>query len=408
MRKLKKGFAVATVMAMALSMLTACGDSKEVTGNLNATDTDAEESATADTSDMTIDEYIEAYAEGVELGDYIGIEYEYDPAEVTDDDVQTEIDSFVESCETYEEDLESVAEDGDTVNIDFVGTIDGVEFDGGSTEGEGYDLVLGSASLIDDFEAQIVGHTPGETFDVEVTFPDDYGSDDLNGKDAVFETTLNYIKIPIEAEYNDELVAANTDYSTTDEYEEYIRTSLEESNEATALSSAQNTVMTNVINKATISNIPEDEVNELADTIVSQLESQATSYGVEYSTFIYYYYGYSDEDEFYDYVVLVCEESVKEKMVVCAIAKAEGITIDSDEEDAYIAELAESNGVTSDDIEEAYSSEDLMYYTLADKVMDFLMENGTQIESTEEDTEEASEETEEADESGEDTEEEAE
>lgn len=85
------------------------------------------------------------------------------------------------------------AEDGDTVNIDFTGTVDGEEFDGGSTNGEGYDLVLGSNSFIDDFEEQIEGHHPGETFDVNVTFPDDYSETSLAGKDAVFETTLNGI-----------------------------------------------------------------------------------------------------------------------------------------------------------------------------------------------------------------------
>ncbi len=387
MRKLKKGLAVVLAAAMTLSMVTACGDEKEVTGNLNATATDAEDTASVDTSDMTIDEYIELYAEGVTLGDYIGIEYEYDLTEVTDDDVQEQVDSFIESCDTYEEDLESAAEDGDTVNIDFVGTVDGEEYDGMSTDGEGYDLVLGSGSLIDDFEDQIVGHLPGETFDVEVTFPDDYGVDELNGQDAVFETTLNYIKITVEAEYSDELVAANTDYSTMEEYEAAIRETLEESAESTALTSAQNVVMTSAINNATIENIPEDEVNELADTIVSELQEQAESYGIEYATLIYYYYGYEDEDEFYDYVVLVCEETVKEKMVVCAIAKAEGITIDADEEDAYVEEVAESYGVTADEVEETYSSEEIMYYTLAEKVMNFLMDNAVQVESTDDEEE---------------------
>ncbi len=388
MRKFKKGLAVVLAAAMTLSMVTACGDEKDVTGNLNdATTTDAEDTASVDTSDMTIDEYIELYAEGVTLGDYIGIEYEYDLTEVTDDDVQEQVDSFIESCDTYEEDLESAAEDGDTVNIDFTGTVDGEEYDGMSTDGEGYDLVLGSGSLIDDFEDQIVGHLPGETFDVEVTFPDDYGVDELNGQDAVFETTLNYIKITVEAEYSDELVAANTDYSTMEEYEAAIRETLEESAESSALTSAQNVVMTSAINNATIENIPEDEVNELADTIVSELQEQAESYGIEYATLIYYYYGYEDEDEFYDYVVLVCEETVKEKMVVCAIAKAEGITIDADEEDAYVEEVAESYGVTADEVEETYSSEEIMYYTLAEKVMDFLMDNAVQVESTDDEEE---------------------
>lgn len=332
---------------------------------------------------MTIDEYIAKYAAGVTLGDYKGIEYEYAPAAVTDADVQNKVDSFVSSCTTYDEDKTSTAKNGDIVNIDFVGTVDGEEFEGGNTEGAGYDLTLGSGSFIDDFEEQVEGHKAGDTFDVNVTFPDNYGNEELNGKDAVFKTTLNFIKIPVEAEYNDDLVAANTSYKTTAEYEASIREELNASNEATALSSAQNVVMTSVINKATIENVSEDEVNDLADEIITQLKTQASTYGIEFETFISYYYGYSDEESFQKYVVEVCEESVKEKMVVCAIAQTENITIDADEEEAYIEKLAENNNATVDAVKEQYSSEDLMYYTLADKVMTFLLENGKKTESTE-------------------------
>ncbi len=84
-------------------------------------------------------------------------------------------------------------EDGDTVNIDYVGSIDGVEFSGGSTNGAGTDLTIGSGSYIDDFEEQLIGYHPGDTVDVTVTFPEDYGVDDLNGQEAVFEVTINGI-----------------------------------------------------------------------------------------------------------------------------------------------------------------------------------------------------------------------
>lgn len=84
-------------------------------------------------------------------------------------------------------------EDGDTVNIDFIGSVDGVEFDGGNTKEAGTDLVIGSNSYIDDFEEQLIGHHPGETVDVNVTFPENYGKKDLNGKDALFKVTINGI-----------------------------------------------------------------------------------------------------------------------------------------------------------------------------------------------------------------------
>lgn len=94
---------------------------------------------------------------------------------------------------SYSTDTSLTVEDGDTVNIDYVGTVDGVEFDGGSTEGMGTDLVIGSGSYIGDFEEQLIGAHPGETVEVNVTFPDDYYSTDMAGKDAVFTVTINGI-----------------------------------------------------------------------------------------------------------------------------------------------------------------------------------------------------------------------
>lgn len=94
---------------------------------------------------------------------------------------------------TLQTDSSLTVEDGDTVNIDYVGSVDGVEFEGGNTQGYGADLVIGSGSYIDDFEDQLIGAHPGDTVDVVVTFPENYGVDELNGKEAVFVTTVNGI-----------------------------------------------------------------------------------------------------------------------------------------------------------------------------------------------------------------------
>ena len=102
--------------------------------------------------------------------------------------------SVIEAEETtYQTDPSLTVENGDTVNIDYVGSIDGVEFSGGNTQGMGTDLVIGSGSYIDDFEEQLIGAHPGDNVTVTVTFPEDYGKEDLNGKEAVFEVTVNGI-----------------------------------------------------------------------------------------------------------------------------------------------------------------------------------------------------------------------
>ncbi len=398
MRKFGKTFVLAAALVMSMSLMVGCGDDKKEKGVISAQNTtsDSEEASNGtNTSDMTLDEYIEYYGKDVTLGDYKGIEYENSPVQTTDADVELKVQEFVDSCTTYEEDKESEAKIGDTVNIDFVGTVDGVEFDGGSTAGAGYDIVLGSGSFIDDFEDQIAGHKPGETFDVTVTFPDNYGVDELNGKDAVFETTLNYIKIPVEAEYNDELVAANTDYSNTADYENAIKEELQTMNDASALASAQNVVMVTAINNAIINNLSETEITEEAAAIKASLQAQAESYNIDYATYILYYYGYEDEAEFDEYIKSVCEENLKEKMVVCAIAMAENITVTEDEIAEYKKQIAEENGISEEDVTTYYEQADIMYYTLADKVMQFMMDNGVNTAGTTEEDSTVSEETEE-------------
>lgn len=94
---------------------------------------------------------------------------------------------------SYSADTSLTVEDGDTVNIDYIGSVDGVEFDGGNTQGQGTDLTIGSGKYIDDFEEQLIGAHPGDEVDVTVTFPDDYGNEELNGKEALFEVTINGI-----------------------------------------------------------------------------------------------------------------------------------------------------------------------------------------------------------------------
>ena len=102
-------------------------------------------------------------------------------------------DNSTDDSTSYSTDSSLTVEDGDTVNIDYVGSVDGVEFDGGNTQGMGTDLVIGSGSYIDDFEEQLIGAHPGDNVEVTVTFPEDYGNEELNGKEAVFDVTVNGI-----------------------------------------------------------------------------------------------------------------------------------------------------------------------------------------------------------------------
>ena len=109
------------------------------------------------------------------------------------EDTSTASSASTSASASLQTDTSLTIEDGDTVNIDYVGSIDGVEFEGGNTKGNGADLVIGSPTYIDDFEEQLIGHHPGDSVDVTVTFPEDYGKDELNGKEALFKVTINGI-----------------------------------------------------------------------------------------------------------------------------------------------------------------------------------------------------------------------
>ena len=113
--------------------------------------------------------------------------------EATEDTSSNDTGDTTDAGASYSTDTALTVEDGDTVNIDYVGTVDGEEFSGGNTNGAGTDLVIGSGSYIDDFEDQLIGAHPGDTVEVTVTFPEDYGVEELNGKEAVFTVTVNGI-----------------------------------------------------------------------------------------------------------------------------------------------------------------------------------------------------------------------
>lgn len=374
MRKLKKGCAIVLALALSMSLMTGCGD-KGKSDDKKDTGTKTEATATdaADDNSETIGQLVDYYAQNVELGTYKGVEYTKTDVEVTDDEVQEQVDQFVDGLASFDKDTTSEAKIGDTVNIDYVGSVDGEEFEGGNTNGSGYDLVLGSGSFIDDFEDQIVGHKAGDTFVVKATFPENYGRDNLNGKEAEFETTLNYIKIDKPATYNDELVAANTDYKTTKEYEESVRESLKADKEASALALAQNEIMVKIINDSKINNMSTAEIQASADQIISSISAQAENYGMDYATYIKYYYGYEDEDEFAQQVYQICQESLKEKMVVCAIAKAENITVTDQEAEDYLNDYAKDNNVDVDSLKSSVSDLDIKYNALSYKVMNELL-----------------------------------
>ena len=232
------------------------------------------------------------YLKGVTATDYVNLPDDYaditisaDLGQVSDEDIDNYITSNVlSSFATDEQVTDRAAADGDTVNIDYVGRIDGVAFDGGNTNGGGADLKLGSGTYIDNFEEQIVGHTPGETFDVTVTFPEDYGNEDLNGKEAVFETTLNYIKETVTPELTDDWVKENLSETMSlnniDELKAFVKSTMLYDNQASD-------VYTALHDKVSYTDeLPQIALDYYRDVLLYRIYTYAQKYGTTMDTLL--------------------------------------------------------------------------------------------------------------------------
>ena len=231
--------------------------------------------------------------------DYASIPLKKADIEPTEEDVQSQIDSLLSQNTTTQQITDRAAADGDTVNIDYVGTVDGVAFTGGTYSG--YSLTLGSGSFIDGFEDQIVGHKPGETFDVNVTFPDGYSDSTdaegnavvLSNKKAVFSVTLNYISEEILPELTDAWVEEN--FSSTDGVHtvEDLRAEYQKMLYQNNLNTA---VMDYLLANSTFKDLPKEVTDYQVNQCLNYYYTMAQYYGYDLDSFLQAAAGYNSAD----------------------------------------------------------------------------------------------------------------
>ncbi|MBE5037026.1 trigger factor [Subdoligranulum sp. DSM 109015] len=361
--KLKHSIRAGALM-LALSMvLVGCSkdESQSSTSETSSSENAAtSESATAETADAYAylanfsfsDGFDEnGYLKGIKALDYVTLPEDYNsltlPAgtdTVTDEDVDSYIETnILSNFATDEQVTDRAAEMGDTVNIDYVGSVDGVEFDGGSAQG--YDLTLGSGSFIDDFEDQIAGHTPGETFNVEVTFPDPYQNNpDLAGKEAVFVTTLNYISESVNPELTDAWVAENInpylELTTVDSLKTYVHDSLVESN-------MSNAVYQQLVENTTFAETyPESATQYFNDSFLFSYYIYAANYGMTLDEFVSAT-GYGSAADLLTMASSSIENSMKQALLMQAIAEQEGVVCDDAALDANINDFFSTDDTSS-------------------------------------------------------------
>ena len=361
-----KKYAVLCACGLAAAMVfSGCGK-KDDTKDTTPAQTEA-------TSEAETSEDLEIKGD-VKLGEYKNIEVTKQNTTVTDEELQTTVDSYIKANPDYVE-VDRPAKEGDTVNIDYVGMKDGVAFEGGTAEGQ--DLTLGSGSMIDGFEDGLVGAKKGETKTLNLTFPEDYANTELAGQAVTFDVTVNAVKEEQPAELNDEFVQKmnpDSDITTVEQYRESIRTSMQESLDSQALIQKQNDVLEAVISNCQFSDIDARVEQEFQDQW-EQINNMAAIYGMDIEMYAAMS-GATSVDEFQEMVKEDVSNGIKLELMMNAVAEAEGITLT----DQDYAELAESNGAESaDELIEQYGAEMVDEAALQIKVMNFLTDNAVEV-----------------------------
>ncbi len=307
----------------------------------------------------------------VTLGEYTGLNVTVPSPEVTEM-AQTQYLMQIYFGNMVTEESEKITnravKEGDVVNIDYTGKKNGVAFDGGTATDQ-Y-LGIGTGSFIKGFEEGLVGVTPGETVDLNLTFPTDYHSADLAGQAVVFTVTVNYIY----PDYNDAEVASwgNANYSTVEELKQFIYDGLSAQNKYYYDMDVENAVLEAFMNQCVFTELPEEVVNRYKTNLQNSMVAEAAQFGTDAEKYCEYFYG-MDLATFLDTYGL---ESAKQSLAFQAVANAQNLNISEEELDAKIKEAAIANGFVS--VEEfmgTNTKDDYREYFTYEAAVEYLVNN---------------------------------
>jgi trigger factor len=291
----------------------------------------------------------------ITLGQYSGLAVTKESAELTEEEFQNELDALLDDYSYYEEITDRKVEEGDRVRADYAGYKDGEAFAGGTA----YDQEItakGGTGYIDGFAEAFIGQTPGEEFSFNVTFPEDYGYEELNGKEVTFVATVHGILSDrlIVPELTDEFVSSNFGYDSADLFREAYRLSVERQKADYVESAVRDDLWTEILRGAVVKAYPESEVNRIYAQQRLVYESYAGYYQTDYETFLSAYLNTSDEE-----IYTEAQNYTKEKMVLNALCKELQLSPSDADYDREIEKLAEYNGMTVDEMV-SYYGEDLL------------------------------------------------
>ncbi|WP_314348127.1 trigger factor [Mammaliicoccus vitulinus] len=305
----------------------------------------------------------------VELGDYKGLTIEKQDREVTDE----EFDKALEDAVSRQAELtvkDGEIAEGDVVNINFDGYVDGEAFEGG--QAEGYDLEIGSGSFIPGFEEQLIGLKANDSKDVVVTFPEEYHAEELAGKEATFKCEINDVKSKEIPELDDEL-AQELDESikTVDEYKEKLRKDLEDTKVNQAEATEKEEAITKASDNAKVE-IPEAMINTELDRMMQEFEQRISQQGLNLE--LYYQFSGQSEEELKAQMKEDAEKRVKTNLTLKAIADAENIEVSDSDVEAELTKMSEQFGLSVEDIKSTLGNNDILINDLKiQKVIDLLV-----------------------------------
>lgn len=349
-KKMKKRIALLLSMLMLAVSLTACGDKNNESDKTNVTE-------------MKVEKY-------VTLGEYKGLAVTAPKVEVNAAEKEQLMRQVYNQYITEEQGVkEGTVKDGDYVNIDFEGKKDGVAFEGGTSTG--YQLGIGTNAFIPGFESGLVGVKVGETVDLNLTFPENYGNAELAGQKVVFTVTVNFIY----PEYKDEIVASWEEeaYKTVDELDAYVQDYLQLMAQSNYDYVVENAVVAQFLQNCVFEGeLPQDMIDDYRVRLMESVESEAAMYGMDAESYCQYENGMT-LDNFLD---VYAAESAKQVMALQSLANKEGLMRTDEELDKAISEAATAGGyATVEEFMGENTKEDYREYYMFEDTIAFLVEN---------------------------------
>ena len=310
----------------------------------------------------------------VKLGEYLGLEVNVLPVEVSDFELEQEINKKLDQHAEMVLKEEGTLENGDTAVFDFSGSVDGEKFPGGTAEN--YELVIGSGQFIPGFEEQMVGMKSEEEKDVTVTFPEDYQEKSLAGKEAVFACKLHEIKQRVVPELNEEFITELNDENikTVEDFKESVKKEIIAAKESQNENHVRQTVIRNAIDNAEF-DLPEEMILEETRRSLDATKNQVKQYGLDYNTYLQYMG--KTEEQLKEELKVQAKKTLEEQLVIEAIANAENIEATEEEiKEKYdeITEQYKSQNVTLEQVKQAIPESAIVSEISYKKALDLILD----------------------------------